>query len=50
MFYGGFVFLEKVFYGKEIFVYRSVFFCQPVGVSFENFFDFLSVIGSIANF
>lgn len=50
IFYGGFVFLEKVFYGKEIFVCRSVFFCPPLGVSFENFFDFLSVIGPITNF
>lgn len=31
MFYGGFVFLEKVFYGKEIFVCRSVFFLSASG-------------------
>ena len=43
IFYGGFVFFEKVFYGKEIFVCRRGFFCPPVGISFENFFDFLSV-------
>ena len=43
-------FLMGFFYGKEIFVCRSVFFCPPVGVSFENFFDFLSVIGPITNF
>ena len=49
IFYGGFVFLRE-FFTINKFLSAGGVFCQPVGVSFENFFDFLSVVGPIANF
>lgn len=43
-------FLREFFTVKKFLYAGRCFFCQPVGVSFENFFVFLSVIGPIANF
>lgn len=50
IFYGGFVFLEKVFYGKEIFVCRSVFFVRQWVFRLRIFSIFCQCVFSIANF
>ena len=44
------LFFLREFFTLNKFLSAGGVFCQPVGVSFENFFDFLSVVGPIANF
>ncbi len=50
IFYGGFVFLEKVFYAKEIFVCRRCFFVSQWVFRLRIFSIFCQCVCSIANF